>query len=363
MKKTLIFLLSLASLAYATRIKDIAYVRGVNDYQVIGYGLVVGLNGTGDSQMSIFTEQSVSSMLKRFGVTVPESQFRMRNVAAVMVTASIPPFASRGASIDVIVSSMGDAMSLQGGALLLTDLIGQDGKTYATAQGPLSVGGFDIRAAGTEIQRNFTTTGRIPNGGLVQQSPPIDFVSTSWKLAIVLSQEDFATADRVANAINKSVGSTVADAINGGTVNVQIPQNYQSKDKVVQFIAQIESLQVVPDVVARVVINERTGTVVVGQNVTVLPVAISHGNLNIEIQAYHVISQPAPFSQGQTVVTRAATAQVSQGGNSMVAINGAATVQNIATALNSLKVRPRDIIAIFQALKAAGALKAQLVIM
>ncbi len=362
MKKVFLILLLIVSAADASRIKDIAYVKGVNDYQVIGYGLVVGLNGSGDSQMSIFTQQSVASMLKRFGVTVTQSQIRMRNVAAVMVVASIPPFSSNGASVDVTVSSMGDATSLQGGTLLLTDLIGQDGKTYATAQGPLSVGGFDIRAAGTEIQRNFTTTGRIPNGGIVQAAPPIDFVS-NWKLSIVLFQQDFMTASRVADAINQNVGSTVADAINGGTINVQVPPAFQTKEKLVPFIAQIESLQVSPDVVARVVINERTGTVVVGQNVTVLPVAISHGNLNIEIQAYPVISQPAPFSQGQTVVTQAATAQVNQESTSMVAINGAATVQGIATALNSLKVRPRDIIAIFQALKAAGALKAELVIM
>jgi flagellar P-ring protein precursor FlgI len=362
MKRAFIILILIASVADASRIKDIAYVKGVNDYQVIGYGLVVGLNGSGDSQMSIFTQQSVASMLKRFGVTVTQSQIRMRNVAAVMVVASIPPFSSNGASVDVTVSSMGDATSLQGGTLLLTDLIGQDGKVYATAQGPLSVGGFDIRAAGTEIQRNFTTTGRIPNGGIVQQAPPINFVN-DWKLSIVLFQQDFMTATRVADAINQSIGSTVADAINGGTINVQVPPAFQTRDKLVPFIAQIESLQVAPDVVARVVINERTGTVVVGQNVTVLPVAISHGNLNIEIQAYPVISQPAPFSQGQTVVTQAATAQVSQESTSMVAINGAATVQGIATALNSLKVRPRDIIAIFQALKAAGALKAELVIM
>ncbi len=362
MKKVFVVLLLIASVADASRIKDIAYVKGVNDYQVIGYGLVVGLNGSGDSQLSIFTQQSVASLLKRFGVTVTQSQIRMRNVAAVMVVASIPPFSSNGASVDVIVSSMGDATSLQGGTLLLTDLIGQDGKIYATAQGPLSVGGFDVRAAGTEIQRNFTTTGRIPNGGIVQAAPPIDFVS-NWQLSIILFQQDFMTASRVASAINQSVGSTVADAVNGGTINVQVPQAFQTKEKLVPFIAQIESLQVSPDVVARVVINERTGTVVVGQNVTVLPVAISHGNLNIEIQAYPVISQPAPFSQGQTVVTQAATAQVNQESTSMVAINGAATVQGIAAALNSLKVRPRDIIAIFQALKAAGALKAELVIM
>jgi flagellar P-ring protein precursor FlgI len=362
MKKIFVLVVLFASFSYATRIKDIAYVKGVNDYQVIGYGLVVGLNGTGDSQISTFTEQSVASMLKRFGITVAQSQIRMRNVAAVMVVASIPPFSSNGASVDVTVSSMGDATSLQGGALLLTELVGQDGRVYATAQGPLAVGGFDIRAAGTTVQRNFTTTGRIPNGGLVQQPPPIEFVN-NWLLSLVLSQEDFTTANRVADVINQSAGSKIADAVDGGTINIQVPQSFQSKDKVVRFIAQIESLQVVPDVMARVVINERTGTVVVGQNVSVLPVAISHGNLNIEIQAIPVISQPAPFSQGQTVVTQAATAQVDQEESSMVAIGGAATVQDIASALNSLKVKPRDIIAIFQALKAAGALKAELVIM
>lgn len=362
MKRIFALLLIITSAAYATRIKDIAYVKGVNDYQVIGYGLVVGLNGTGDTQMSILTQQSVASMLKRFGITLNQSQIRMRNVAAVMVVASIPPFSSKGASIDVTVSSMGDATSLQGGALLLTDLVGQDGHVYATAQGPLAVGGYNIEAAGSMVQRNFTTTGRIPNGGLVQRTPPVNF-DDNGNISLILSQEDFTTADRVAEVINKSVGDTVAYAIDGGRIDVHVPKEYQPKDKLVQFISQIEMLQVVPDVVARVVINERTGTVVVGQNVTILPVAISHGNLNIEIQAYPVISQPAPFSQGQTISTEEATVQAHQDTNSVVAINGAATVQDIATALNSLKVRPRDIIAIFQALKAAGALKAQLVVM
>jgi len=362
MKKVFLLILILAASVQASRIKDIAYIRGVNDYQVVGYGLVVGLNGTGDTRMTIFTQQSVMSMLKRFGITVPEDQLRLRNVAAVMVVATIPPFSSNGSTVDVIVSSMGDATSLQGGALLLTQLIGQDGQIYASAQGAISVGGFDIRAAGTEVRRNFTTTGRIPNGAVVQKSPPINFVNDG-KLTVVLAQEDFTTANRVADAINKAFGPGTADAVDGGNISVKIPEAFQPSDKVVQFIAQVESIDVTPDVVARVVINERTGTVVVGQNVTILPVAISHANLNIEIQAFPVISQPNPFSQGQTVVTQAATAQVTQEENSMTAINGAATVQDIANALNSLKVRPRDIIAIFQALKAAGALKAELVIM
>lgn len=362
MKKVVLFLLVVASSVQASRIKDIAYIKGVNDYQVVGYGLVVGLNGTGDTRMTLFTQQSVMSMLKRFGITVPEDQLRLRNVAAVMVVATIPPFSSNGSTVDVIVSSMGDATSLQGGALLLTQLIGQDGQIYASAQGGISVGGFDIRAAGTEVRRNFTTTGRIPNGAVVQKSPPINFVNDG-KLTVVLAQEDFTTSNRVADAINSAFGPGTANAVDGGNVLVRIPQAFQSSDKLVQFISQIESIDVTPDVVARVVINERTGTVVVGQNVTILPVAISHANLNIEIQAFPVISQPAPFSQGQTVVTQAATAQVTQEENSMTAISGAATVQDIANALNSLKVRPRDIIAIFQALKAAGALKAELVIM
>ena len=362
MKKTFAIILMAASVAYATRIKDIAYIKGVNHYQVIGYGLVVGLNGTGDSQMSILTQQSVASMMKRFGITLDQSQIRMRNVAAVMVVASIPPFSAKGASIDVTVSSMGDATSLQGGALLLTDLVGQDGRVYATAQGPISVGGYNFQAAGSMIQNNFTTTGRIPNGALVQRTPPVQF-DNNGDISIILSQEDFTTADRVAEVINKSVGSPVAYAIDGGRIDVNVPKAFQPQNKIVQFISQIEMLQVVPDVVARVVINERTGTVVIGQNVTILPVAISHGNLNIEVQAYPVISQPAPFSQGQTYATEAATLQANQDTSSVVAINGAATVQDIANALNSLKVRPEDIIAIFQALKAAGALKAQLVIM
>lgn len=362
MRKIIVILMLLSSAAYATRIEDISYVRGVNHYQVVGYGLVVGLNGTGDTQMSLLTQQSVASMMKRFGITLNQSQIRMRNVAAVMVVASIPPFSSKGASIDVTVSSMGDATSLQGGALLLTDLVGQDGRVYATAQGPLAVGGYNVEAAGSMIQRNFTTTGRIPNGGLVQRTPPINF-DENGNISLILSQQNFTTANRVADVINKSVGKSIAYAVNGGRIDVHIPKAFQPKNKIVQFISQIETLQVVPDVVARVVINERTGTVVVGQNVTILPVAISHGDLNIQVQAYPVISQPMPFSQGQTIATEEATMQAYSDTSSVVAINGAATVQDIATALNSLKVRPRDIIAIFQALKAAGALKAQLVVM
>ena len=356
--------LTLQSFGFGTRIKDIAFVKGISGYQVIGYGLVVGLNGTGDSRRASFTIQSVVSMLRRFGITITDENLRTRNVAAVMVTATIPPFAKEGAVVDVIVSSIGDATSLHGGNLLMTPLVGQDGIVYAVAQGPVSVGGFDVRTAtGTEYRRNVTTTGRVPNGAIIERAIPSNFYNLSDKVEIVLRQPDFTTAKRIANAINLKFNSNIAFAVDISAVVVKVPSEFQSSEKVVDFISQIETIEVQPDAVARVVINERTGTIVVGENVTISPVAISHGAIHIEIQSVPIISQPSPFSQGQTVVTQLTTINVYQDTTVVKAIEGVATVQDIAKALNALKVLPRDIIAIFQALKEAGALKAELIIM
>jgi flagellar P-ring protein FlgI len=347
----------------ATRVKDIASIQGVRGHQMIGYGLVVGLGNTGDTQRSTFTIQSVTSMLKRFGITVPQTtDVRMRNVAAVMVTATAPSFSKEGGIADVIVSSMGDATSLEGGTLLMTPLSGVDGAVYAMAQGPLAVGGYSVRAFGTEMRRNHTAAGRVPGGAILERALPAGIVRDST-VSVNLAQADFTTASRIAAAINASLGEPLARAMDASTVVVNVPPAYRNDGKVVEFLATVESLEITPDVVAKVVVNERTGTIVVGGNVSILPVAISHGGLNIEVQATPIISQPMPWSAGgQTVVSQMASVATGEDSTSVVAIDGVATVQDVARALNTLHVTPRDIISIFQALKEAGALKAELVI-
>jgi flagellar P-ring protein FlgI len=343
----------------ASRIKDIATVQGVKGQQLIGYGLVVGLNGSGDTYRSTFTVQSVASMLKRFGITVAQDDLRLRNVAAVMVTATAPAFSREGALIDVTVSSLGDASSLQGGTLLLTPLSGPDGVVYGLAQGPVSVGGLSVRAGGSEIRKNHTGAGRVPGGGQLER--PVQTVGGADSVtAIVLSQADYTTAARVVESINTKFNQSIARAVDAASISVSVPQNFRGDGKFVAFISAIELLEVTPDAAAKVVINERTGTIVIGGNVTILPVAISHGGVNIEIQSTPVISQPGPFSKGETVVTNLTTLSAGEDTASVVALNGATTVQEVARALNALKVAPRDIIAIFQALRQAEALKAEL---
>jgi len=345
----------------AIRIKDIAYVHGVRSQQLIGYGLVVGLNGTGDTQRSTFTLQSVSSMLKRFGITVPQSDLRLRNVAAVMVTATVPGFAKEGGTADVIVSSMGDGTSLQGGTLLLTPLSGIDGAVYAMAQGPLSVGGISVRANGNEVRRNHTAAGRIPGGAILERAVQSTITQDS-SIAVVLMEADFTTATRIAEAINTKIGERIAVPDDASRIAIRIPRGFRDDGRLVEFISLVELLEVTPDVTAKVVINERTGTIVVGGAVTLLPAAISHGGLNIEIESTPVISQPGPFSQGQTVSTHLTAVYAQEDTATVMAFDGAATVQDVAKTLNALKVTPRDIIAIFQALKRSGALNAELVI-
>lgn len=357
----LLLLLLFAEAHSATRVKDIAYLQGVRGKQVIGYGLVVGLNGTGDSQRSTFTLQSVTSMLKRFGITVPQADLRLRNVAAVMVTATISGFAKEGGVFDVTVSSMGDATNLSGGTLLLTPLSGMEGNVYAMAQGPISVGGIGVRAGGNEVRRNHTAAGRIPGGAILERSVHTEFTRDSL-VSIVLTQADFTTASRVAEQVNTKFGNRIATANDGSTISVKVPNEFLADGRIVEFISQVELIEIAPDVVARVVINEKTGTIVVGGNVSILPVAISHGSLNIDIQSEPIISQPNPFSQGQTVATQLTTVSANIDSSVVVALDGAATVQDVAKALNTLKVNSRDIIAIFQALREAGALKAELVI-
>ncbi|MDH3252799.1 MAG: flagellar basal body P-ring protein FlgI [Ignavibacteria bacterium] len=346
----------------ATRIKDIAYVQGIRGEQLIGYGLVAGLNGSGDTQRSTFTVQSVSSMLKRFGITVPQADLRMRNVAAVMVTATVPAFAKEGSYLDITVSSLGDATSLQGGTLLLTPLSAVDGTVFATAQGSVSVGGVSVRQGGNEIRRNHTAAGRVPGGAILEKGI-VSAVGQDSTINVILTQADWTTAKRVAEAVNNRFQQNVAEAFDASTVTLTIPPDFRGSGKLVEFVSTVELEEIAPDVVAKVIVNERTGTVVVGGNVSILPVAISHGGLNIEIQSTPLISQPAPFSQGQTVTTQLTTVYASADSTTVIPLEGAATVQDVARALNSLRVTPRDIIAIFQALKESGALKAELVIM
>lgn len=350
-----------STLFAGARVKDIAYVQGLRGQQLIGYGLVVGLNGTGDTQRSTFTLQSVASMLKRFGITVSQNDLRLRNVAAVMVTAVAPGYAREGGVIDVVVSSLGDATGLQGGTLLLTPLSAIDGVVYAMAQGPISVGGLGVAAGGSEVRRNHTATGRIPGGAILEKAIPSSYTQ-DWSVIVVLTQADFTTVTRVAEVINTQFpgSATPKDA---STIAVIVPNEFRQEGKVVEFISRIESLEIAPDVAARVVINERTGTIVIGGNVTILPVAISHGGLNIEIQSTPIVSQPGPFSQGRTVVTQLTTVAAGEDSARVYTIEGATTVQDVAKALNAMKLSPRDIIAIFQALKESGALKAELIIM
>ena len=363
-----IFIILFLFLVYAqaqVRIKDITQIKGIEQTSVIGYGLVVGLNGTGDSRRTQFTIQSVANMLQRFGVKVDKKQMRLKNVAAVMVTATISNLNKPGDRIDVQVSSMGDAKSLEGGTLLLTPLADQNGNVYVMAQGPVSVGGFNQPTTmGGGVRQNYTNVGRVPAGGLVQKAwgkgwnvEPVIFLS--------LNEPDFTTMNNILIAIKNQFGDSVAKAVDPTTIALYVPADNGklNSNDILTFISQVENLKVTPDVPARVVINERTGTVVVGGNVTILPVAIAHGNLSIEIRSEPIVSQPPPFSQGQTVVVPNTQATVYQDNNQMITINGASTVQQVAQALNSLGLSPRDIISVMQALKEAGALKAELVIM
>jgi flagellar P-ring protein precursor FlgI len=361
----LVFALFVSQSIFAVRIKDIAYVQGVKSTQLIGYGLVIGLNGTGDTQRSTFTLQSITSMLKRFGITVPQDELRLRNVAAVMVTATVPPFSKVGGTVDVVVSSMGDATSIQGGTLLMTPISSIEGIVYAMAQGPISVGGgFSAQtSSGSEIRRQHTAAGRIPSGAILEKNIPISIHNDEWKVFIVLFQPDFTTANRIADSVNTRFDSEIASAIDASSISMNVPEDFRNESKIVQFVSQVESFEVVPDVAAKVVINERTGTIVAGSNVTILPAAISHGGITIEIQSVPFISQPGMFSKGNTVETQIQALKAQQDSSTVRAVAGAATVQDVAQALNSLRVKPRDVIAIFQALKEAGALKAELIIM
>lgn len=358
----LLILCIAAQVSAAARIKDIATIHGLESTQLVGYGLMVGLNGTGDSRQSLMANQSLRNMLKHFGITLPAQRMRVKNVAAVMVTCKLGPYVQVGSQVDVLVSSMGDASSLEGGTLLLTPLIDGNGEVYMKAQGSLSIGGFDIKSIGGEqVRKNYALVGRVPLGGVVERNNISKLPADT--LRINLNQPDFTTAFRMADQINQKIGQGVASPIDAGQVQVVIPSQYQDSSRKVEFISLIEAIEIAPDQFARVVVNERTGTIVVGSNVTLSEVAIAHGNLTVEVSATPVISQPAPFSQGQTVALPQTSTQVTTESSNLMVFNESVNIQDIATALNTLGVTPRDLIAIFQALKAAGALHAEIVIM
>ena len=345
-----------------TRIKDIAKVQGVRSNQLMGYGLVVGLNKSGDSDKTPQMIQSTLSLLRNYGITISEEDvddLDPKNVAAVMVTATLPPFVREGDTIDITVSSLGDAKSIQGGTLLQTPLRAANGEIYAVAQGPISTGGFTAGSgSGSTATKNFPTVGTTPNGAIVERSVEDDDLGANGKISLSLSQADFTTSSRVANAINAQYGGGIARAANPGRVDILIPSYFQGD--VVSFVASIEELYVMPDNVARVVVNERTGTIVMGGNVTVDECAITQGGLTISVTQDTEVDQPAPFSYGSTIVTSNAETEVDEAKGNTIVLPATANISDIVGALNAVGATPRDTISILQAMKAAGAIHASL---
>lgn len=345
----------------AERVKDLGTWEGVRDNQLIGYGLVVGLAGTGDSWRTRMTVQSLSAMLGRLGIRVEADQIRVRNVAAVMVTAALPPFARPGSQIDVNVSSMGDAKSLVGGSLLMTPLEGPDGQIYAVAQGALVVGGFTSESNGTTVTKNHPTRGHITDGAIVERSVAVDLDALE-ELVFQLRFADFATAARLAEAMRGVTSGSEDDvrAIDAATVSVKVPED--RKGRVAPLIAELEALEVQSETAARVVVNERTGTVVFGSDVRISTVAVSHGALHVEVTGSRTPSQPAPFSTGgETVVVEESRVELREEPGQLKVVKAGVSLGELVDALNALGATPRDLIDILQAIKAAGALKADLV--
>lgn len=373
-KKSLTFLMlilfSSITLAQTVRVKDVATINGLEDIQLYGYGLVVGLNGTGDRYQTLFTNQTIKNMLKHLGIELPDREMRVRNVAAVMVTGNLKPFKRKGTRFDVTVSSIGDATSLEGGTLLLTPIQGPDGIIYASAQGPLSTGGYDVRFNNTAyLKKNHVLVGRIPDGAIVQKEYVFNILDGK-ELSLALFNPDFTSAVSMANAINeafKNLSAIVARATDAATV--QINYNAFLRDSIgnmvnlLEFISKIENVTFTPATQARVVINERTGTIVAGGDVRILEVAVTHGGIKVEITNTPEVVQPQPYSNGTTTIVPNPDIVVEEKNPELVVLKGNTTVSELAQALNSLGVSPRDIITIFQAIKEAGALQGQLIIM
>ena len=367
----------LPSTGYSARIKDISSIKGIRQNQLLGYGLVIGLNGTGDKGGTKFTIQGLVNMLEHMGVHVDPDEVKVKNVAAVVVSAKLPPFARIGKQIDVILSSIGDAKSLVGGTLLLTPLKGVDDKVYALAQGPVSIGGFSAGgAAGGGVTKNHPTVGRISGGASIEKEIPLSIMSKN-EMTIILNNPDFNTADRAVKAINSRFGEKIAKSIDSGTLKFRVPEEFENK--VVNLIAQIGEIEVEPDSVAKVIVNEKTGTVVVGENVRIQKVAVAHGNLSIQIKEKNNVSQPQAFAPsgggiaprqmgggkvvapgGSTVVTPESQVAVAEDSSRLLLIPKGRTIGELVNALNAIGVTPRDLITILQAIKAAGALQGEL---
>ena len=352
---------SLGSLAGGVQVRDLVMVAGARDNQLVGYGLVVGLAGDGDKD-PVYTKQTVANLLQRYGITVPSTSLSSKNVGVVLVTADIPAFAKPGARIDVQVSSMGDAQSLQGGVLLQTPLMGADNHAYAVAQGPLSVGGFRAGqggAGGATVTKNHPTVGTIIGGAIVEREIPASIVRDNT-VELLLREPSFTSASRLAEAVNQ-VFTNAAQAVDSTSIRVRMPEGMERFP--VDFIARLEAIEVTPDTPARIIINERTGTIVATSAIRISRCAVSQGNLVITVASSLDVSQPSPFSQtGSTVVTPRTDTQVTENKGRMVALPELPTVERIASALNALGVTPRDMMAIFQAMKQAGALQAELII-
>lgn len=348
--------------ADGVRLKDITHLAGASTASLFGYGLVVGLQGTGDGQGTEFTVQTLTNMMRRLGVTVDPAQVKVKNVAAVMVSATLTEAMLRGEHIDVTVSSVGDAKSLRGGTLLMTPLASMDGVVHVYAQGPVSTGGVAVESQGTSVAKNYTLVGRVPSGGTVD-TPVFKLPTDPAHLDLVLQDPDWTTAHRIAEVISQRWGS-VAEADQPAVVSVSIPTGYSEPQQRAQFISELEALTIEPDVAARVVINEKTGTIVAGQNVTIAPVAVAHGDITVQIETHPVISQPAPLSQGGTTVNeKESSVNVVEKDARVVLLPASTNIQQVAESLNAIGATPRDIIAIFQALKQAGALRAELIIL
>jgi flagellar P-ring protein precursor FlgI len=352
----------LAAPAHAERIKDIATVAGVRANQLVGYGLIVGLDGTGDqTSQAPFTIQSIINMLAKFGVTIPAgTNPQLKNVAAVTIHAELPPFTKTGQTIDVTVSSIGNAGSLRGGSLLMTPLRGLDGEVYAFAQGSLVVSGFGVNGKdGSRVSVNVPSSGRIPNGAIVEREVPTSFAGSPF-LVLNLNTPDFTTAARLAEGINKMLGGGTAQALDEVSIKVVAPADANQR---IAYISQIEGLEIEPgEAPARVIVNSRTGTVVISAHVRVMPAAVAHGSLSVTITERQDVSQPNPFSNGETVVTPRTSFDVQQGESRMFVFKAGVNLDEIVRAVNQVGAAPGDLVAILEALKEAGALRAELIV-
>jgi flagellar P-ring protein precursor FlgI len=344
-----------------SRIKDLANIEGVRQNQLIGYGLVVGLNGTGDTLNNIpFTKQSLQAKLERLGVNIRGAQIRTGNVAAVMVTANLPAFGTQGTRIDVTVSALGDSKSLQGGTLLVTPLLGADGNVYSVAQGSVAIGGFEAEGQAAKIVRGVPTVGRIANGGIIERE--IDFqLNRLNQVRLALRNADFTTAKRIAAAINDYIGQATAEPLDASTVQLTLPG--KSDTNMVALLTEIEQLQVEPDLAAKVIIDERSGVIVMGRDVRVSTVAVAQGNLTVTIAETPEVSQPAPFSRGRTRTVPRTSVGATEDGSKLALVKEGVSLQELVDGLNALGIGPRDLITILQAIKAAGALQADIEVM